>query len=69
MGFALDAVSIEVKLTQIKSVSSEYGNPIGSGAADTEKLLAEMEEKYKLAGSDEIIAEIQAQVDAFVKTK
>ncbi|MBO5099179.1 MAG: ABC transporter substrate-binding protein [Clostridia bacterium] len=69
MGFALDADSIEVKLTQIKSVSSEYGNPIGSGAADTEKLLAEMEEKYKLAGSDEIIAEIQAQVDAFVKTK
>lgn len=69
MGFALDSSSIDVKLSQIKSVSSEYGNPIGSGAADTEKLLAEMTEKYKQAGSDDVCAEIQAQVDAFIKTK
>lgn len=69
MGFALDSESIDIKLAQIKSISSEYGNPIGSGVVDTEKLLAEMTEKYKLAGDDEVCAEIQAQVDAFVATK
>lgn len=69
MGFALDSSSIDIKLAQIKTVSSEYGNPIGSGAADTDKLLAEMTEKYKQAGSDDIIAEIQSQVDAFVANK
>jgi putative aldouronate transport system substrate-binding protein len=69
MGFALDSSSIDIKLTQIKSIASEYGNPIGSGVVDTEKLLAEMAEKYKVAGSDEVCAEIQAQVDAFVATK
>ena len=69
MGFALDSSSIEIKLSQVKAVASEYGNTIGSGAADTEKLLAEMTEKYAQAGSDEVIAEIQAQVDEFVATK
>lgn len=69
MGFALDSSSIDIKLAQIKSVATEYGNPIGSGAADTEKLLAEMTEKYAQAGSDDVCAAIQAQIDAFVATK
>ena len=69
MGFALDATSIETKLSQIKAVGAEFGGPIGSGAADTEKLIAEAFVKYEQAGVNEVIAEIQSQVDAFVATK
>lgn len=69
MGFALDATSIETKLSQIKAVAKEYGDPIGSGAVDTEALLKEMFTKYEQAGIDGVIAEIQAQVDAFLETK
>ncbi len=69
MGFALDATSIDTKVSQVKAVASEYGSPIGSGAADTENLIAEMTVKYEQAGVNDIIAEMQAQVDAFVASK
>ena len=69
MGFALDATSIETKLGQIKAVGKEYGDPIGSGAVDTEALLKEMLTKYEQAGVQDVITEIQGQVDAFLATK
>lgn len=69
MGFAADTTSIDTKLSQIKAVAKEYGDPIGSGAADTEALLEEMFTKYEQAGIQDVIAEIQAQVDAFVASK
>ncbi len=69
MGFALDTSSIDTKLSQIKAVSSEYGNTIGSGVVDTETLIAEMTNKYEQAGNQEIIDEIQRQIDEFVASK
>ncbi len=69
MGFALDSTSIDTKLGQIKAIAKEYGDPIGSGAVDTEALLKEMTTKYKQSGIDEVIAEIQGQVDSFLATK
>ncbi len=69
MGFALDASSIETKLGQVKAVASEFGNPLGSGAVDSEKLIEEMTVKFQQAGTQDVIDEIQRQVDAFLKTK
>ena len=69
MGFALDATTIETKLGQIRAIANEYGGPIGSGAVDTEGLLKEMFEKHEHAGTKEVCAEIQAQVDAFIASK
>ena len=69
MGFAIDVTALDTKLSQIRAISKEYGDPIGSGAVDTEKLLKEMHTKYEQAGMQEVLAEIQGQVDAFVATK
>ena len=69
MGFALDAATIETKLSIISAIDTEFRGPIESGAADTEKLIAEMTEKYNQAGIEEVITEIQNQVDAFLASK
>lgn len=69
MGFAADTTSIDTKISQIAAVAKEYGDPIGSGAVDTEALLEEMFVKYEQAGIQDVIAELQRQVDEFVATK
>ena len=69
MGFALVSDTIDTKLSQYRAVTKEYGNALGSGAADTEKLIAEFTQKSHDAGIDDILSEIQSQVDAFLENK
>ena len=69
MGFALNADTIETKLGIISAIDTEFRGPIESGAADTEKLIGEMTEKYNQANIQEVIDEIQSQVDAFLASK
>lgn len=69
MGFALDATTIETKLTAARAVHSEYGGPLGSGAVDYDSYIEEYKTKIEVAGNSEIIEEIQRQVDEFMAKK
>ncbi len=70
LGFTPDLEPIKVEIANCKSVKSEYFSQISEGlAADPIAHLAEMNEKFKTAGVDKIIAELQRQIDEWLKTK
>lgn len=69
MGFAPNTDPIEVKLQQVNAVHTEYGNVLGAGVTEFQPYYDEYIKKVKLAGSDDIVAELQKQVDEFYKNK
>ncbi|CAN7722619.1 ABC transporter substrate-binding protein [Paenibacillus sp. LjRoot56] len=75
LGYKPNLDPIKTELAQIAAVVKEY---IGAGSAlvlesgavaDSDKKYAEFIEKMKKAGSDKVVAELQKQVDEFLKTK
>ncbi len=67
-GFVLNAELIKNELSQLATVEKEYGI-LGSGSVDIEPTYTEFMEKYKKVGCDKVIAEVQRQVDEWVKSK
>ena len=69
-GFNFDIRSKKQLLNRIDAVVKEYSKSLNSGAApDFEKTYQEMLAKIKSSGVDEIIAEGQKQIDAFIASK
>jgi putative aldouronate transport system substrate-binding protein len=69
-GFQVDIEPIKNELEQFNAVQAEYEWALDCGAVeDWENHYNEMIEKMKSAGSDAIIAEMQAQVDAYLAEK
>lgn len=67
-GFKLDTSSISAEMAQVDALVKEYNEPLSTGAlSDWDKKYAEFIDKMKKAGSDKIVAEMQKQIDAFVK--
>ena len=52
-----------------ESVWVEYKDILGFGLDDPTKAVADAKEKFASAGSTEVIAELQKQVDAFLASK
>ena len=70
MEFAFDKSSVEAELTNLSAVRSEYNSILNWGlAADPEAFLRERNEKLKAAGEDKVIAEINAQLAAFIESQ
>lgn len=71
MGFILDLEPVSTQVAQCSAVVTEYRDTLTWGAkgADWEAYYNEFLEKLELAGSQEIIDEVQAQVDAFLSGK
>ncbi len=69
MGFVFDGTKVKNELAKVKAVYALYGPALQTGAVDTETLLKEFAAKMKAAGQDKIVAEAQAQVDAFLAAK
>ena len=70
MEFSFDKSSVEAELTNLSAIRSEYNNILGWGlAADPETFLRERDEKLKAAGEDKVIAEINAQLAAFIESR
>lgn len=69
-GFYPNKSKIDKQLTQCASVTAEYYNTLASGAmgADWERYYSEYKNKMELAGMNEIIAELQKQLDEFIKS-
>ncbi len=69
MGFVWDSSSVMNQVTACQNVSSSYRNALIWGSIDPEENLPKYIEELKAAGIDEIIAEKQAQLDAFLANK
>ncbi|NOU62601.1 DUF3502 domain-containing protein [Paenibacillus sp. LMG 31461] len=68
MSFKPDTTAIATELAQVAAVRTEFENALRSGAlADYEDKYKQAIDKMKKSGSDKIVAEMQRQVDEFVK--
>ena len=66
LGLFVDTENISDKISVINTVMAEYLPPLVFGLVDPESGIAELNEQLKAAGMDEVIAEFQAQFDAFL---
>lgn len=69
LGICLNTDAIADKQATISAVMAEYLPPIVLGFVEPESGIAQLNEQLKAAGIDEVIAEIQAQYDAFLAAK
>lgn len=65
MGFNFDATKVQTEIANVAAVCTEYIKPLSLGVLDLEEAYPEFLQKLKDAGVDAIIAEKQAQIDAF----
>lgn len=71
MGFIIDLEPVSTQVAQCSAVVTEYRDTLTWGAkgADWESYYNEFVEKLELAGAQEIIDEVQAQIDAWLNNK
>ena len=68
IGFNPDISSVEAEVTNVTNTFEQY-KMVASGSLPVEETIAEFNEKLVAAGIDTLIAEMQAQVDAFLASK
>lgn len=68
MGFTFNRKPVENEIAQVNTIAKEYETLNRGMVADIDGKLAEYKAKLKEAGIDKIIAEMQAQIDAWAKT-
>jgi len=68
LGFSFDSEPVKGEIAQTSAVYDEYSRAIELGVSDEAKY-NEFLAKLKTAGSDKIIAEMQAQIDAWKASK
>ena len=69
MGFTFDASGVQTQYTAVSNVIQQYLPGIACGSVDTESALAEFRQALKDAGYDEILAEKQSQLDAWLQAQ
>ena len=69
LGFTPDTKSIDDKIAACRGAFKEYGNLLSVGAIDPDEYLPKLRDALKAAGSDDIVAELQKQLDEWNKSK
>lgn len=69
MGFNFNATNVTTQIAACTNVVNEYHNALTGGEIDPAVALPEFVQKLKAAGIDEIVAEKQAQLDAWMAAK
>lgn len=70
VGFNLDTSMISNELAAISDVNAQYGRPLLLGkVADVDAAVEEYRTMLEVAGLETVIAEVKAQVEAFLATK
>ncbi|WP_010258699.1 ABC transporter substrate-binding protein [Treponema primitia] len=69
LGFTFDADPVKSEIGACANVTNEFRYAILSGAQPLENYLTRMQQQYKAAGIDKIIAEKQKQLAAWLATK
>ena len=68
IGFQFDPTPVRQKIADCRAVASEYMTALQQGQyKDKDAALAEFRSKLKKAGCDDVIAEKQRQLDAFLQ--
>ncbi len=68
-GFVFDSSSVQTEIANVTSVVTEMLKPLVTGSVDPETTVPQFLERLKTAGVDKIIAEKQAQLDAWNASK
>ena len=66
MGFTFDATNVRTQLTAVNNVIQQYLPGICCGSVDPDTAIAEFSKAFAEAGGEEINAEIQKQLDAWL---
>lgn len=66
MGFTFDRTNVEAEVTACTNVVKQYAYGLEVGAVDVDTVLPEFQQALKDAGIDKIVAEKQAQLDAWL---
>lgn len=66
LGFAFDTSKVDDQITNCKTIWDRYHPELLTGTIDPEQGVKDMYEEMRAEGFDEIVAEAQAQVDAFL---
>lgn len=66
LGFSFDTTNVTNEITQLDNVCSKYQAGLETGTLDPEQYLPEFVQALKDAGLEKVIAEKQAQLDAFL---
>ena len=66
LGFTLDTTSIADELANCIQIATRYKGELMTGTADPEVMVPQMMKELRAAGFDNIVAEAQSQVDAFM---
>lgn len=69
LGFTFDSTKVANQMAACANVVAQYYTPLMYGEVDIESTLAEFQQALKRAGIDDIIAEKQAQLDAWLQTQ
>jgi len=69
LGFAFDPEKVQLEVTAVNNVYNEYMPALILGSVDPEVAFPKAVKKFKEAGVDKIIAEIQRQYDEWRKNK
>lgn len=67
LGFSFDSTPVQTQLASVSAVVDEYYSSLATGMVNPEEVLPEFLEKLEQAGSDELIAECQKQLDEWVE--
>lgn len=65
LGFNFDATKVSKEIAAIQNVRAEYWPSLMTGTVDPATYLSRANEKFKAAGLDAVMAEVQAQLDAW----
>ena len=65
MGFTPDLTPVETECLALKAVIEEYMPELQTGTSDPDTVIPEMLDRMNEVGLQTVIAELQAQLDAF----
>ena len=69
MGFSFDNSNVADQIAACQAIFNEYKGIIHTGTGDVEANVAAMMEAMRDSGFDEVVAEVQAQLDAWLASK
>ena len=70
IGFTFDATSVRQIIADCRAVSGEFMQALASAEYDNkDEALAEFRQRLKAAGADEVVAEKQRQLNAWLESK
>ena len=67
--FSFNPSNVETELAQFSAVWGEYTTGLYSGALDLDVIIPEFNDRAKAAGQDKILAEVNAQLEAYFADK